>query len=199
MRHSFTLFGLLLCLVPASLPAQTVSNYVPLTGPERWTRYWNESFLSPGLYFAALGAASGAQLGNDPPEWGQGLRGYGRRSASLFGTFAVQTTIEEGGSALMGYDPRYRHCDCQGFWKRSGHAVKWTFLTSDNQGRTRPNIPMVAGAYGSGMVTTLWYPDRYNPLKDGVREGTQQLGFGVGVSLVKEFAPELKRFFRWKR
>lgn len=181
------------------MTAQTVSNYVPLTGSERWSRYWEESLLSPGLYFAALGAASGAQLANDPPEWGQGLRGYSRRSASLFGTFTVRTTILEGGSALLGYDPRYPQCKCSGFWKRSGHAVKWTFLTTDNGGSTRANLPMIAGAYGSGMITTLWYPDRYHPFKDGVREGTQQIGFGVGVSLVKEFGPELKRFFRWKR
>jgi hypothetical protein len=48
------------------------------------------------------------------------------------------------------------------------------------------------------MLPILWYPDRYSPLKDGFRRGSQELGFVVGTNLIAEFSPELKRLFRIK-
>jgi len=191
---------LLSVFVPATAAfAQTVPSYQPLTGSQRWHRYWKDTILSPGLYFAAAGAASGAQLGNDPPEWGQGVEGYAKRSASLLGTFVLQETIHQGGAALLGYDPRYQNCACKGFFSRSGHAIKWTFLTRNTKGAARFNLPLAASAYGSGMLSMYWYPARFNPLSDGVRLGNQQMGFEVGVSLLREFTPELKRLFKLRK
>lgn len=182
---------------PGSVPLSSV--YTPLTGAERWRRYWNETFLSPGLYLASLGAASGAQLSHDPPEWKQGAAGYGRRALSLFGTFTIQTTVHEAGAAALGYEPRYLRCECSGALRRTAHAIKWSLVTKNRQGQARPDLPTLAGAYGSGMLTMYWYPQRYNPLTDGVRLGTQQVGFAVGVHVVQEFGPDLKRFFHLKR
>jgi hypothetical protein len=42
-----------------------------------------------------------------------------------------------------------------------------------------------------------WYPRRYNPLSDGVRVGNQQAGFDLGINLIREFSPELKKAFRF--
>lgn len=175
--------------------SQTPLPYVPLTGSERWHRYWKDTILSPGLYFAAVGAASGGQLGNDPPEWRQGVQGLAKRSASLLGLFAIQETVHQGSAAALGYDPRYLRCDCRGFLPRSAHALKWTFLTRNSAGQPRIDFPFLAGAYGSGMLSTYWYPARYQPLTDGFRVGTQQLGFGAGLNLIREFGPELKHVF----
>lgn len=172
-------------------------SYTPLTGSERWRRYWNETFLSPGLYFASLGAASGSQLGNDPPEWKQGIAGYGCRSLSLFGSFTTQTTIHEASAAALGYEPRYIRCQCAGALRRTGHAIKWSLLTKNQEGRTRIDIPTLAGAYGSGMISMYWYPQRFSPLTDGVRTGHQKVGFVMGIHVIQEFGPELKHFFHF--
>ncbi len=181
-----------------ALAQPAAPSYVPLNSHERWKRYWDESFLSPGLYFAALGSATFAQLANDPPEWRQGAAGYGRRSVSLLGLFAMDVTIHEGGAAVLGYDPRYFHCKCTGLLPRTGHALVWSFITHDNKGRVRIDFPALAGAYGSGMLSMYWYPHRYSPLTDGVRVGTQDLGFQIGVNVLREFGPEIKRVFRRK-
>ena len=141
----------------------------------------------------------GSQLSNRPPEWKQGLKGYARRSGSQAATLAVQATIEEGGAALLGYEPRYIRSASKGVLPRIGHAIGWTFLTYDSNGRKRFNIPAVAAAYGSGMISTAWYPDRFSALHDGVRAGNQQMGVAVGLSIVREFSPELKRFFHLKK
>ncbi len=175
-------------------PAATVP-YLSLTAHERWVRYANETVLSPGLYFASAGAALGGQLNNDPPEWRQGAKGYGKRAASALGQFAMQTTIHEGGAALLGYDPRYTRCTCSGFWPRSAHAIKMGFVTYNREGKLRFDLPAYAGAYGSGMLAQYWYPQRFNPLTDGVRAGTIQAGFHIGLGVLREFGPELRRTF----
>lgn len=193
------LLGLCLSALACSAQSGAPPTPVPLTGEQRWDRYWHQSFLSPGLYAASAGAAIGGQLSNDPPEWGQGTKGYSHRVGSLFATFALQTTLYEGSSAVLGYEPRYLRCQCRGFRPRFAYAVKRTFVTTDNMGRLRPQFPSVIAAYGSGMLSTYWYPDRYNPLKDGFRQGNQQMGFQVGVNVIQEFGPELKRIFRRKK
>jgi len=179
-------------------PVENAPNYVALNAPQRWQRFGNETLFNPGIYFAALGSAVGSQLSNRPPEWHQGLKGYARRSASQLGVFTVQATIREGAAAALGYEPRYVRSSSKGFLPRFGHAVQWTFLTMDKNGHRRFNIPAVGAAYGSGMISTAWYPDRFSVLHDGVRNGNQQMGVAVGVSVLREFAPELKRFFHWK-
>jgi hypothetical protein len=170
--------------------------FAPLNSTQRWDLYWHDTFLSPGLYFASLGAASGMHVAHDPEEWGQGTRGYSKRAGTLLAAFTIQTTVREAGDALLGYDPRYRRCECRGSGKRFAHAIAWSFLTRNNSGSTRLDVANLAGAYASGMIPILWYPDRYSPLKDGFRLGTQQVGFSVGVDVIREFNPELKKAFR---
>jgi hypothetical protein len=123
------------------------------------------------------------------------MDGWGKRSLYWAGVIATQETIRQGTDAALGYDPRYRKCDCKGFFHRSGHAVLWTFFTIDGAGSTRLDVASLAGAYGGGMLSMLWYPRRYNPLKDGLRTGTQELGFSVGMSAFLEFGAELKLAF----
>jgi hypothetical protein len=181
------------------LSAQTpVAAYTPLTSAERWNHYLHQTVLSPGIYLASFAAAGGSQLAKDPPEWGQGIDGYSKRTATLFATFSIQATVQEGAAAALRYDPRRLRCECQGVGRRLAHAFAWSFLTKNDEGQTRFNVPVVAGAYAAGMIPLLWYPDRYSPLKDGFRRGSQQLGFAVGANLIAEFSPELKRFFRRK-
>jgi hypothetical protein len=177
------------------MPAST---YVPLTSGQRWDHYLHQTLLSPGIYLASLAAAGGEQLAKDPPEWRQGTEGYAKRAGSLFATFAIQASVQEGTAAALGYDPRRLRCECQGGGRRLAHAFAWSLLTKNEAGATRFNFPVVAGAYAGGMLPLLWYPDRYSPLKDGFRRGSQQLGFAVGANLIAEFSPELKRFFRRK-
>lgn len=183
----------------ASICAQTpIAAYTPLTPGERWNHYLHQTLLSPGIYLASFAAAGGSQLAKDPPEWGQGVDGYGKRAGSLLATFSIQATVQEGAAAALHYDSRRQRCECQGVGRRLAHALAWSFLTKNDEGQTRFNVPVVAGSYAAGMLPMFWYPDRYSPLKDGFRRGSQELGFVVGTNLIAEFSPELKRFFRIK-
>lgn len=188
----------LLCLAASAQQAATPPTdpgYVPLTGPERWRRFTRGYLASPGTYFAAAGAALGGEISNEPKEWGRGIDGYGRRVGTEFAQFTIHTGVHEAGDALLGLDPRYFPCRCAGGWRRTGHALAFTFLAYDAHGRKRVDWPQLAGAYGSTMTVTTWYPSHYSPLVQGVQQGHQEMGLVLGVNLVREFRPELKRFF----
>ena len=202
MRFSIFASGLLcVSAMHAQGPAAaddvlTSANYKPLTGKGRAAFFASDTLLSPLTYAAALGGGGIQQLSNSPPEWNQGVKGYAKRSGSVLGIVLIQGTISNGAAAALGYEPRYIHCGCNGFLKRTSHAVVWSIITKNNAGANRPNLPALAGAYGSGMLGTLaWYPDRFDPLKDGFRLGTQQLPFIAGANWLREFTPDLKRAF----
>ena len=57
-------------------------------------------------------------------------------------------------------------------WRRTGHVLEMTFLTYDQHGRERLDPPQLVGAYGSGMLSTYWYPKGFSPLVRGCRRGT---------------------------
>lgn len=174
----------------------TSANYKPLTGKGRAAFFVSDTLLSPLTYAAALGGGGIQQLTNSPPEWNQGVEGYAKRTGSVLGILLLQNSIEQTSAAALGYEPRYVHCGCTGFLKRTGHVLVWSIITKNNAGANRLNLPMLAGAYGSGMLATLaWYPNRFDPLTDGFRLGTQQVPFRVGGNWLHEFSPELKRAF----
>lgn len=179
-----------------AMHAQTPSAWQPLSGDERWTNFWNTTVSDPTFFGAALASAGYSQITKDPPEWQHGASGFGRRTASWLAIYGIQATIHQGGEAILGYDPRYLACDCNGFFHRTAHAIKWTFLTKNASGQTRLDLPVIAGTYGAGMLSTYWYPARFQPLSDGVRTGNQQMALSIGLNFLREFEPDFKHLFK---
>jgi len=171
-------------------------NYKPLTGKERFHLYLNQTFVPPEAYLGPLLSAAVDQIGNDPPEWGQGLKGYGIRFASRFGTNFVQNSIQAAGAAALHEEPRYISSSSKGFFHRSEHAILFTLVTYNNSGKVTPAIASVGSIYAASMITTLWLPKRYTILGDGVRDGNLQLGLNGAFNLVEEFLPDIKKVFK---
>ena len=170
--------------------------FVPLTGKQRSDRFFKDYLLSPVTYVASAGAASGGQITNDPKEWGRTWEGYGKRVGTMFAMFTTQEAMHQGGDAILRYDPRYFRCRSAGFGPRTWNALMMSFLAYDSTGKRHIDWPQLVGAYGSGMLVTMWYPKRYDPLVQGVQMGHAQMGFVFGVNLVREYSQELKRLFR---
>jgi hypothetical protein len=184
-----------LCVAQSTTPAPDEPGFVPLSAHQRSDRFFKAYLGSPFTYIAAAGAASGGQIGNDPKQWGRTWEGYGKRVGTTFAMFTIDVGLHEAGDAALGLDPRYFRCRCRGALGRTWNAVEMTFLAYDNSGRKRLDFPQLAGAYGSAMIATTWYPAHYSPLVQGVQMGHQQVGLAVGVNLIREYSPELKRFF----
>jgi hypothetical protein len=166
----------------------------PLTRRDRFTLFWNDTYASPGA-FAGLGAGALIdQVRHEPAKWDADGSAYTRRFASEYGQLAARNVIHEGLAGITGLDPRYPVCKCEGVFHRSAHALKMTFTTYRADGRLTLDMPQIAGAYGSGMISTYWFPhQQYSPLVQGVQFGHEQMGEVLIGNMVQEFGPDLKR------
>jgi hypothetical protein len=148
--------------VPKDVPLE------PLTGSQRVRLYVAQSFTTPGIYIKTILFASGDQIHGTPTEWGGGLPGYGRRFGSRYGQYLIQNSLSSAGNALLSYEPRYDRCACTGFWPRSWHAFVRNFLTYNRTEKDRrPQFALYAGAFGSGAISSLWYPGKPKPWVEG--------------------------------
>jgi hypothetical protein len=180
-------------------PAFKAGSYTPLTGAQRWQRWWKEDGGSPSIHVESFATAAWLQAWPAPKAWGQDTGGFFERLGSSYGGNLIENTMHEGLAATYGTDPRYFACSCKGFFHRSGHALKMTFLTYNHDGQLALDIPQLAGAYGGSMIESTWWPNHYSALVQGVQDGHIEMGFIGAVHLAQEFSPELKRMFHRRR
>jgi hypothetical protein len=184
----------------AALPQATftIPSYVPLTPEERWRDYVRRSY-SPRSLGIRIGRNGLPNLwSNNPPEWGQGVDGYGKRVAADSARSWIRRGVESGGAYLVGQDPRYIPCPCKGPWKRMGHAFAQSFLAYDNDGDLAFGYARVGSRYASSMVEMSWYPERYG-WKDGMREATQSFVSAGLFNIAREFWPDIRVKLRRKK
>jgi hypothetical protein len=166
----------------------------PLTGKDRLILFWNETYASPGAFVGLSAGALVDQVRHTPAKWDGDGSGYTRRFASEYGQLATRNVIHDGLAGMTGLDPRYTVCKCSGTLRRSGHAIKMSFTTYRQDGRLTLDVPQLAGAYGSGIISTYWYPHHlYSPLVQGVQFGHEQMGEIAVGNLVQEFGPDMER------
>lgn len=170
-------------------------DYRPMTKAERWDLYVRQNYTTTGAYLGVIAGSLIDQANGQPPEWGGGVNGYGRRLASRFATGALQGTIQYAGSAALGLEPRYIRSNGGSVARRFGHAFLFSFVTYNNEGKIRLNLPNLGSYYASSMIATTWQPRRFTALGDGVRDGNRQVVTGVAFNFVQEFWPEITRVF----
>jgi hypothetical protein len=172
-------------------------DYHPLTAQERWKLYFKQNYWSAGAYIGPVASALiYDQARGQPPEWGGGFEGYGRRLASRLGTGAIQGSIQAPVAALMKYDVRYIGSGESGFKKRLGHAVAYSFLTYNQKGRPRVNFPNIGAYYAASAISTSWQPGNQKVASYALRDGSVTLAFGVVVNVVQEFWPDVMHRLR---
>jgi hypothetical protein len=170
------------------------AEYKPLDRHRRWEYYVSQNFTSIGSYFGPVAASLIDQIGGQPPEWGGGVGGYGRRLASRLGTDVIQGTVQSAGAAALGQEPRYIRSSDSGIAHRIGHAFVYSLITYNNEGKNRPALATVGSYYASSMLANTWYPGRFTALGDGVRDGNRQVILASLMNQFQEFWPEIRRY-----
>jgi hypothetical protein len=171
-----------------------------LTGQQRVKLYVRQTFTTPGIYVKTMFFSAGDQLNQSPPEWGGGISGYARRTASRQAQFVLQNSFVAWGNWKLGYEPRYDRCACSGFWPRTGHAIARNFVTYDRSERwLRPQIALYAGAFMSGVVAGTWKPKDRDLFAEGYRATFTQAAFGAAANCLGEFAPDILRIIFHKK
>lgn len=161
-------------------------DYVFPSDSERFKRYI-KSTIGP-FRLVQTGASAGiAQWRDRPEEWGQGMKGYGRRFASGLGQNAIQQTVTYGLDSALNLDTGFQKSKREGFGARFKDALIQNVTSRNRDGKRIVSVPRIAGVYtGSIVAREAWFPDRYT-YKDGLRNGTTTLLTGFGLNLVREF------------
>jgi hypothetical protein len=173
---------------PAVVDQQTTTtpDYVFPTHRERFNRYV-KSTVGPFRLAWTVGAAGIDQWRDHPEEWGQGMKGYGRRYASHLGQNAVQQTVTYGLDDAFGLDTGFKKSTREGFGPRLKDALLQNVTSRTKSGKRVISAPRFAGAYTGAIISReTWYPERYS-YKDGLRAGTGNLLTGFGINLIREF------------
>ena len=169
-------------------------DYKPLTSQERWKLYFKQNYWSMGAYFGpCVSALLIDQTTGEPPEWGGGIGGYGRRLSSRLGTAIVQGTFQAPVAALLGEDTRYISSGQEGFKKRAKHVVLFSFITYNTQGHKTLNIANIGGFYASSAVSTLWLPQKQSVGLYTLTDGSKQAGLTILINMIQEFWPEIRQ------
>jgi len=160
------------------------------TRPTQATKLRNYAFDAFGPYpIVGAGLAAGVnQAYNTPPEWKQGVAGYGKRFGSNFGIAAVSTTTRYGLAEALKEDTLYYRCECKGVFPRLSHAVTSTLTARrGDDGHRVFSFPALIAPY-AGAVTAVyaWYPGRYNG-RDALRMGNYTMLGYVGGNIALEF------------
>ena len=77
------------------------------------------------------------KIHNTNPEWGDGFEGFTKRLGSRQAQFIIQNSVTSFGDGILGWEPRYDRCRCEGFWPRTRHAI-------DPAGLERQAVPSAA-------------------------------------------------------
>jgi len=170
------------------------TDYKPLTSHERWKLYFKQNYWSMGAYFGpCVSALLVDQATGEPPEWGGGIGGYGRRLGSRLGTAIVQGTFQAPVAALLGEDTRYISSGQEGFKKRMKHVVLFSFITYNTQGHKTLNIANIGGFYASSAVSTLWLPQKESVGLYTLSDGSKQAGLTILINMIQEFWPDIRQ------
>jgi hypothetical protein len=172
---------------------------ISLDGEQRVKLWVRATFTTYGIYMKTALFSISDQIQNHPAAWGDGWAGYGKRVASRQGQFVIQNSLSALGNGIVGYEPRYNRCRCEGFWPRAGHAVARNFVTYDRtETKIRLQIPLYLAAFGAGVVAGTWTPN-HDLLTTGGHGALTQAGFGTLANFVAEFWPQIERVWKHKK
>lgn len=156
----------------------------------RWTRFGRDAAYGT---LEALAFSGVDQLRKQPPEWGTGWRGYGRRFASNEGEFLIQEGVTEGLAAALHRPLDYQVCRCRATVDRLAWALKTSVTDPLPNGKSPLAIPRIVGAYAGALAQASWRPANGESRGQLVLvNGTTSLLIGAGINLWREFRRELR-------
>jgi hypothetical protein len=127
--------------------------------------------IAPSGLIKSAFAAGINQWEDSPEEWGQGMKGYGRRYGHKLLNRGVENAIGFSVAAAFRQDPRYFRSGEQGVWRRTKYAIVNTFVTRTDSGGRTISLWRFAGNYGASFVSNSWRPDRINNTSHALVQG----------------------------
>jgi hypothetical protein len=170
--------------------------YKPITSQQKLHIAVIDSIDYPVLLTGA-GYAGLAQMTNQHPNFGQGMKGYSLRYITSFTDQASQNLLTEGIMPILFHeDPRYFRIGPQagGFWYRAGYAASRIVWNKTDKGNSRFNFSEVVGTSISAGLGNAYYSRERN-LNDNVQRLYVALATDAFGQILKEFWPDFKQKF----
>lgn len=197
---------------PAAKPGSQINvnwfygSYVPkdvplesMNGAGRFKLYIRQTYTTWGIYIKTTLFALHDQVHNSNPQWGDGADGFVKRFGTREAQFVIQNSVTSVGDGLLGWEPRYDRCRCNGLWPRTRHAIARNFVTyARDEKSLRPQLMPYIGAFAGGSVASTWEPATQQWWISGYQSAVAQVAIGTGINWIAEFAPEIGRKFHRK-
>lgn len=174
------------------------AKYIPQTGRDKFDQTLGLLFR-PGTALS-LGIGAGiAQAENAPKEWGQGSEGYAHRFGAVAGLVATRQSLLFATSTFDHEDLRRIRSEKNGFWPRTGDAIKFAFEARRDNGSTGFAYARFVSDVGTGLVARQMFPSQSGtgtPSNNGSHASVLQIGLGTVTAEVLgnvwfEFSPDI--------
>ena len=130
---------------------------------------------------------------NRPPEYGQGMEGFGKRFGLRLTSVGTSNVMEASLGAIWGEDPRYHVGHDATVRGHFHHALKMTFMADKADGTVAPAYARYIAYAGSNAISTAWRPDSQRNVDSTMtRIGERFAGRLLG-NMFQEFWPEIKQ------
>jgi Carboxypeptidase regulatory-like domain len=137
---------------------------------------------------AGVALLAGMQQAGDRLDYGQGVRGYGKRFGAVeAGNF---TNIMVGGAilpSLLHQDPRYFYKGTGTASSRIRYAMMHPFVCKGDSGKWQPNYSSMGGDLSSAALANAYYPKADRGLGLMLTSFAIDTGSRVAASLAQEF------------
>jgi hypothetical protein len=187
----------ILWIIPNYRTSPTLKDYQPIGVKQKFTMAGQDA-MDPGTFvLAALFAAEG-QLTSSAPSFGGGISASSKYYAAALTDFVVGDLMTEAVvPSLVHQDPRYFRRGRGSGWPRLGSALGQIVWTHADNGRSQLNVSELAGNAAAVGIGNAYYRDN-RTLSGNVSKLLIQLGVDAASNVLKEFAPDLERFFSRK-
>ena len=163
-----------------------------LTPREKYSIAAKDSFDYP-LVLTAAALAGLAQLTNQDPSFGQGLKGYGHRLATSYADQAMGNMLTEGVfPVLLHEDPRYFRRGTGSVPSRALYALTRVIVTHKDSGGVRFNYSEWIGNAGAVAISNAYSPDGRTAADNGTKL-LMQVGTDAISQVLKEFWPDIRK------
>lgn len=170
----------------------------PLTPKQKLIIATKDSFAPP-LMGIAVAYAFIYQMDDSHPEFGQGVEGYAKRLGTSYCDQVVGNMMTEGiFPVLLKEDPRYFRMAHGPVSKRLWYSVSRILVTKTDSGKTTVNFAELMGNATAAGIGLSYYPDSRNA-PDYLQNWGTQLGTDAFSQVLKEFWPDVKRWWHKKR
>ncbi len=131
---------------------------MPITGGGRLMWALN-STIGPGSLFIGALQAGWGNLTDRPPEYREGMEGFGKRFGLRLSSVGTSNVMEASLGAIWGEDPRFRPVQEQQCGGHFAHALKMTFMAQRSDGSLAPAYARYIAYAGSNAISDAWRPD----------------------------------------